>query len=879
MSNDAFFPASPEPLLAWILDGLERGEVLGIPRGLFFMPSPGDPFRMLRHGRLLETPIGVAAGPHTQLAQNIVAAWLCGARFIELKTVQVLDAIAVAKPCIDAGDEGYNCEWSQELSLAQSFRQYLTAHVLLHVLRDALEMPEPEQGLGPGFILDMSAGYTLEGFKSPGMQRFLDRMAHCPRELEEMVERMAPLYPRVEKLPIPAQVSASLTLSTMHGCPPLEIEGIASYLLEERGLDVAVKLNPTLLGPQRVRDIVNTRLGFDAVIPDEAFAHDLDYAQGVALIRSLTARAGRSGRTFGVKLTNTLETVNKDRALPPGEKTVYMSGRPLHPLGIALAAALRESLGPDLEISFCAGVDAFNVAPTVDSGLGPVTVCTDLLKPGGYGRLRQYVEALAAPRAPVGLQAYAAQVPEDPRYRKKAHPHPGVKTDRPLPRFDCAAAPCLTGCGAGQDIPGYLAFAARGAWDQCRQTILAANPFPRLLGQACDRLCQPCCTRINYDAPVLIRAVKAFAATHSDAVLTPAAALAKGQPAGHAVSVIGAGVEGYSCACFLALAGLAVTVLPTGDEPGKLLAIPAASHDIAAIRALGVRVVPGGYGEDPDVPAIVTNPLHAGPGGLARAVGRGRQAALEYLAIFASDARLPDAPAREDASSGSGPGRSLDPAALAVVKARRDFGPGRAASEALARAEAGRCLACDLVCNVCVTVCPNRANLAVAPFKGSKAQGGWYPVQRASLSGGVAAVETVGRLMAAQHYQVFNIADFCNACGNCATFCPSSGAPYRDKPRLHLNPESFEAAGQGLHFSQPGVLQAALHGQRLTVTRAGGRLTARCEAYRAELDSMTLEALRVELAPGVTQADLGPAAEAGLCFRLLAELPLVWGPH
>ena len=38
-------------------------------------------------------------------------------------------------------DEGYNCEWSQELKLDQSFEEYLKAFVLLYVLRDMLNLP------------------------------------------------------------------------------------------------------------------------------------------------------------------------------------------------------------------------------------------------------------------------------------------------------------------------------------------------------------------------------------------------------------------------------------------------------------------------------------------------------------------------------------------------------------------------------------------------------------------------------------------------------------------------------------------------------------------------------------------------------------------
>ena len=57
-------------------------------------------------GRFLETPIGPAAGPNTQLAQNIVASYVCGGRMFELKTVQIIDGedLHVSKPCILAED-------------------------------------------------------------------------------------------------------------------------------------------------------------------------------------------------------------------------------------------------------------------------------------------------------------------------------------------------------------------------------------------------------------------------------------------------------------------------------------------------------------------------------------------------------------------------------------------------------------------------------------------------------------------------------------------------------------------------------------------------------------------------------------------------------
>ena len=99
-------------------------------------PEPRFGSRLL--GRSLAAPLGVAAGPHSQLAQNIVAAWLSGARLIELKTVQVLDELEVSRPCIDSADETFNCEWSQELKLEQSFDEYLKAWVLVHALAGKL---------------------------------------------------------------------------------------------------------------------------------------------------------------------------------------------------------------------------------------------------------------------------------------------------------------------------------------------------------------------------------------------------------------------------------------------------------------------------------------------------------------------------------------------------------------------------------------------------------------------------------------------------------------------------------------------------------------------------------------------------------------------
>ncbi|MCP5087294.1 MAG: FAD-dependent oxidoreductase, partial [Rhodobacteraceae bacterium] len=595
----------------------KQGQILGIDKALFFVPQPSDPFRMHRYGQLLETPLGVAAGPHTQLSLNLIAAWLTGARYLELKTIQVLDELEVTKPCIDMTDEGYNCEWSQELKLDQSFDEYLNAWIVLHILKDRFDWGTPQER---GFIFNMSVGYNLEGVLSPTVQRFLDRMADCSQEKAQKIERLAEFYPRAKALSIPDCMSDSITVSTMHGCPPDEVEKIGRYFVAQRRLNTTIKLNPTLLGPEGVRGILNDKLGFETAVPNLAFEHDLKYPDGVALIRSLLTSAEESGVAFNIKLTNTLETSNQEQNLPKNEQMVYMSGRALHPISINLAARLQTEFEGALDISFSAGTDCFNFADVIACGLKPVTVCSDILKPGGYGRLSQYLEELgkdildssartiedfilarsgeARDPARAGLRnlrAYAEAVPKKEAYHKTRFPYDNIKTHRELNTFDCIAAPCMTTCPVSQDIPGYMYYTARGDYDKAHQLILETNPFPNIQGMVCDHLCQTKCTRINYDDPLLIREIKRFIAQKSDR----AGALKVAPPNGIKVAIIGAGPSGLACAHFLALDGFEVHIFEGKDFAGGWAsdAIPtfrldeaSIRDDIDAILALGVNI-------------------------------------------------------------------------------------------------------------------------------------------------------------------------------------------------------------------------------------------------------------------------------------------------
>ena len=1099
MHTDRFTPLDAATLLRWMQHDLPNKQLFGIDRELFFMPKPDDPFRMERYGKVLETPLGVAAGPHTQLAQNILSAWLCGARYIELKTVQVLDELNVAKPCIDMADEGYNCEWSQELKLDQSFEEYLKAFVLLYVLRDMLNLPvEAEPGKGPGFIFNMSAGYNLEGIKSPAVQRFLDRMENAEEDVKRIKAGLAPLYPAIEKMPIPARLSDNLTVSTMHGCPPDEVESIGRYFITERKYNTAIKLNPTLLGPERLRDILNTQLGYDVCVPDEAFGHDLKYNDGVAIIRNLAAAAETAGVTFGLKLTNTLETANEKQNLPRSEGMVYMSGRSLHPISINLAERLQQEFDGKLDIAFSAGVDTFNVADTLACGLRPITMSSDILKPGGYGRLHQYLDTLRAEmrkagahtiaeweksRSPIAgnpgfanLVSYAAAVlGKRSRYHKERFPYVSVKTERPLPRFDCAAAPCMSGCPAEQDIPRYLDAVARGDFELAWRVITATNPFPNVQGMACNHQCQSRCTRINYDKPLMIREVKRFVAEKM-------AEAASGVPAaqtGKRAAVIGAGPAGLSCARFLAAQGVEVHLYEEKPVLGGMAgdAIPAfrltgdsLRRDIDAILKLGVRLhkdtpvdaalfdtlaeendavyiavgaqeslplgIPGedaagvldqlsflsavrrceptGIGShavvigagnsamdcaraarrlvgengsvtiayrrtrkempadieeieaaldegvrivelcapeevladggrvsglrcrrmrlvpDPDggrprpVPTDETFTLGAdtlivsigqrvkadflpgamtlkadphtsqtslpnvfaggdavrGAATLINAVADGRHAAETILARLGLSAQAATATPSDE--------RRPDLDGLRIRQATRVMGPAlperspedrldfdpaiRTLTEEEAMDESRRCLQCDLVCNVCTTVCPNRANVALLSLPMP------HPVQVAVRDGDGVRVETLSNRRLEQSYQIVNIADACNECGNCATFCPSAGAPYRDKPRIHLSRESFDNAPDGYRLASPSRLEGKRGGKAFSLAAEKDGFVFESDALIAHLDGGTLCATKVTLNGGVNEAALSGAVEAVTLFRLLARKQPFAGP-
>lgn len=576
--SEVMTPMSFEQLVDWVLqEKKKRGTVFGQHHAY---RADGTHNRTM-FGRTLETPIGPAAGPHTQMTQNIVAAYYAGSRFFELKTVQIMDgeelAACINRPCIKADDEGYNCEWSTELTVPQAMEEYIKAWFLLKVIAR-------EFGLGDmnGFQFNVSVGYDLAGIQSPKVDTFLNSMKHaedteifkhCKAYLLEHADWFEHVTTEdIEQ--IPPEICNSVTLSTLHGCPPQEIERIAMYLLTEKGFHTFVKCNPTLLGYEFARKTMD-EMGYDYIqFGDFHFKDDLQYEDAVPMLTRLMNTAKERNLEFGVKITNTFPVDVKQNELPSEE--MYMSGKSLYPLSISLAAKLAKEFDGRLRISYSGGADYYNIERIVDAGIWPVTVATTLLKPGGYQRLTQMAKLLDKENAPFekvdaeSAGKLAEEAVKDPHHVKAMRPLPSRKMKKEVPLMDCFVAPCKEGCPIHQDITTYLQLVGEEKYEEAMEVITEKNPLPFITGTICAHNCMSKCTRNFYETPVHIREMKLKAAENGYEALLEKLPVPAVTKAGKA-AVIGGGPAGMAAAYFLRKGGMEVTLFEAKESLGGVV--------------------------------------------------------------------------------------------------------------------------------------------------------------------------------------------------------------------------------------------------------------------------------------------------------------------
>lgn len=561
------------------------------------------------HNSSISIPVGLAAGPHTQIAPNLIAGWLCGARVFELKTVQIHDRLDIGKPCIDALDEGHNVEWSTELLVEEAMEEYLRGWIAIKTLALLMDLPCQD------FIFNISVGYTLEGITSQKIDNFIEGIrnpwklpvmraivadtldalssTHCKALFGEHIREKTEAYiAHLSDSPL-----HSVTLSTMHGCPVQEIEQIGTYLIKDKKLPTYIKLNPTLLGFLKVRSILN-KLGWTSIeLKRETFEHDLQFEDAIQLISNLSQLASNEGTWFGVKLSNTLANINNTNRLPGAER--YMSGRALFPITIRLASELVDALPSISSLSFCGGIASYNAKQCIEAGLGPLTAVTEILKPGGYQRLLTIAQTVTD-----ALQEEHASKPDSERlhlladsvfnkpFYQRAYKKGTVQIDKQLPLTDCFAAPCIETCPAMQKAPQYIRALAEQKPDSGLEIIYKDNPLPNITGVLCDHQCMFACARNDYEGTIEIRDIKlrCVLKAHSKPK-TKMPVLNKGKTA-----ILGSGPAGLACAHYLALNGYPVTIfeqtsciggIPASIIPKFRITKESLQNDIERIQTLG----------------------------------------------------------------------------------------------------------------------------------------------------------------------------------------------------------------------------------------------------------------------------------------------------
>ena len=603
--SEKMYPIPFDSLMNWVTSEYAQcGDVFGVHKHYH---ASGKTLPIF--GERIETPFGPAAGPNSQLAQNIIAAYAAGARFFEVKTVQKMDgaelAACVPRPCILAADEGYNQEWSTELTVQQAQDEYIKAWCALKIMSKVYGFGDPD-----GFVFNMSVGYDLDGIKGRKVNTYINNMMDAGKtaQFKECKKVLTELFPEEKDFiaSISPNVSRSVTLSTLHGCPPQEIERIASYLLTKKHLHTFVKCNPTILGYKTARSILDS-MGYDYIVFDEHhFNEDLQWEDAVPMFERLQKLANKEGLEFGLKLSNTFPVDTTRGELPNDE--MYMSGRSLFSLTIEAARRITEQFDGKLRISYSGGATVYNIRALYDAGIWPVTLATDVLKPGGYERFSQMAGEFAnldgKPFTGVSLEAVTAIQTDsltNPLYKKPLRPLPDRKVAGKSPLSDCFTTPCRTSCPIQQDIPAYLAAVDEGRYEDALNIIIERNALPFITGTICPHPCGRACERAFYEPEgAQIRASKLKAAREAmTTVLPKLRAQAIANDAERNVAVIGGGPAGLATAFFLTRAGVPVTIFEARDSLGGVvrhvipefrIASDDISHDAELCLAFGAKV-------------------------------------------------------------------------------------------------------------------------------------------------------------------------------------------------------------------------------------------------------------------------------------------------
>ncbi len=250
---------------------------------------------------------------------------------------------------------------------------------------------------------------------------------------------------------------------------------------------------------------------------------------------------------------------------------------------------------------------------------------------------------------------------------------------------------------------------------------------------------------------------------------------------------------------------------------------------------------------------------------LINAIADGKKAAFSIIKKTGKKRQVEIAPKSD---------RKPDIEKLMIARAKRDYGQDlsyippqmKTDDKKGAEHEAARCLECDIICNICTTVCPNRSNIYY------KTEPVSLPVEIAKRIGSDVKTELSETVNIKQPCQVVNIGDFCNECGNCETFCPSAGAPYKDKPKLHLKKESFVNSVFGFYFDEKKEMKIKTEKGVSYLRKKGDEFFYENEDISVTLNAGTLRASKVELRnKSIEEINIGHIPEYVVLYRRFSD--------
>ena len=185
-----------------------------------------------------------------------------------------------------------------------------------------------------------------------------------------------------------------------------------------------------------------------------------------------------------------------------------------------------------------------------------------------------------------------------------------------------------------------------------------------------------------------------------------------------------------------------------------------------------------------------------------------------------------------------------------------------------ARSEAARCLDCHRYCSICVGVCPNLAlqTVCTEPFAAE--------LPRLKYENGKILTSAGPVFRTRQAFQVAVLTDFCNECGNCTSFCPTAGEPYRDKPRLYLSRDEFEAQHDNAFLvsreADSWAMEARWSGHTHRI-ELDTQLSYTGPWFRARIDPETFAIRQIESTAKDNGASLQPCASMYVLLKGLKE--------